>query len=247
MMAKLPFFSLIAFTVFISCSDTKQEEESIQTYNKAVIDPVVAKKGVPDSLIIKSILQPPASVRSLPGLPTDAPQTTGSAALPGTNNARLNPKHGMPGHRCDIAEGAPLDSKPLPTNTAPVQPALIQSQALPVTTAAPVTQKVATGMNPAHGQPNHRCDIAVGAPLNSKPVSANTLPAVTKTQVPAATSIQQPTQKTAPGMNPAHGQPGHRCDIAVGAPLNSKPTIPATAPAANPVNPEPAKADSTKR
>ena len=26
------------------------------------------------------------------------------------------------------------------------------------------------------------------------------------------------------GLNPAHGQPGHRCDIAVGAPLNSKPT-----------------------
>jgi hypothetical protein len=25
-------------------------------------------------------------------------------------------------------------------------------------------------------------------------------------------------------MNPSHGQPGHRCDIAVGAPLNSKPT-----------------------
>lgn len=25
------------------------------------------------------------------------------------------------------------------------------------------------------------------------------------------------------GLNPAHGQPGHRCDIAVGAPLNSAP------------------------
>jgi len=24
-------------------------------------------------------------------------------------------------------------------------------------------------------------------------------------------------------LNPAHGQPGHRCDIAVGAPLNSAP------------------------
>jgi len=55
MMAKFPFFSLIAVTVFISCSDTKQEEESIQTYNKAVIDPVVAKKEVPYSVIINSI------------------------------------------------------------------------------------------------------------------------------------------------------------------------------------------------
>lgn len=33
---------------------------------------------------------------------------------------------------------------------------------------------------------------------------------------------------TAPGMNPPHGQPGHNCSIAVGAPLNSaaKPTAP---------------------
>jgi len=34
-----------------------------------------------------------------------------------------------------------------------------------------------------------------------------------------------------PGMNPPHGEPGHRCDIAVGAPLNSKPATVTTAPA----------------
>ena len=34
-------------------------------------------------------------------------------------------------------------------------------------------------------------------------------------------SVNQP-QQTAPGMNPPHGQPNHRCDIPVGAPLNSK-------------------------
>lgn len=32
------------------------------------------------------------------------------------------------------------------------------------------SQKVAKGMNPPHGQPNHRCDIAVGQPL-SLPIS----------------------------------------------------------------------------
>jgi hypothetical protein len=244
MMIKFSFFALMAVTVFISCSDTKQEQESIQTYNNVVIDTVAAKKGVPDSLILKSILQPPASVRSLPGLPADAPQiTTSSSPLPGINNARLNPAHGQPGHRCDIAVGAPLDSKPLPTNTAPAQAPVAITQAGPATTVQPVVQKVAPGMNPPHGQPNHRCDIAVGAPLNSKPLSANTSPAVTKTQAPSAAIIQQPTQKVAPGMNPAHGQPGHRCDIAVGAPLNSKPTV----PSANPVNLEPTKADSTNK
>jgi hypothetical protein len=83
----------------------------------------------------------------------------------------------------------------------------------------------APGMNPPHGQPNHRCDIAVGAPLNSpvaaKPATANAQPQVTMKEVPNTT-------KTAPGMNPPHGEPGHRCDIAVGAPLNSKPAAPAT-------------------
>jgi hypothetical protein len=38
---------------------------------------------------------------------------------------------------------------------------------------------------------------------------------------------------TAPGMNPAHGQPGHRCDIPVGQPLNSQP---AATPASQNIN-----------
>lgn len=71
-------------------------------------------------------------------------------------------------------------------------------------------------MNPPHGEPGHRCDIAVGAPLNSKPAT-NTKSNIAST---VSTSTQQ---KTAPGMNPPHGEPGHRCDIPVGQPLNSKP------------------------
>jgi hypothetical protein len=86
------------------------------------------------------------------------------------------------------------------------------------TVAAPV--KVAKGMNPSHGQPGHRCDIPVGAPLNS-PIATGktTVPQVvsnTSVTVPSATAISTPK-----GMNPPHGQPGHRCDIPVGAPLNS--------------------------
>jgi hypothetical protein len=70
-------------------------------------------------------------------------------------------------------------------------------------------------MNPPHGQPGHRCDIAVGAPLNSKPTQPTATTATTN----------QAIQKVAPGMNPPHGEPGHRCDIAVGAPLDSKPVV----------------------
>lgn len=89
-------------------------------------------------------------------------------------------------------------------------------------------------MNPPHGQPGHRCEIAVGAPLNSKPA-----PAVTST--PATVTAQPAPQKTLPGMNPPHGEPGHRCDIAIGAPLNSKPPQ-----AAMPDIAAPPQKDSTK-
>ncbi|WP_318642388.1 hypothetical protein [Flavobacterium ardleyense] len=82
--------------------------------------------------------------------------------------------------------------------------------------------KVAAGMNPAHGQPGHRCDIQVGAPLNSPAGKPAPQPITTPVQqsMPAAPSIlNAPSGNTAVGMNPAHGQPGHKCDVAVGAPL----------------------------
>ena len=74
--------------------------------------------------------------------------------------------------------------------------------------------------NPAHGQPNHRCDIPVGAPLNSaaQGQATNTISAPVQPTMPI-TAVKQVTAK---GMNPPHGENNHRCDIAVGAPLNSK-------------------------
>ena len=124
---------------------------------------------------------------------------------------------------------------PMPSpNTGQQQIVMPQGQNIqkaPPTTTAP-------GMNPPHGQPGHRCDIAVGAPLNS-PKGVTQPAQVTPTSIKAPTNIAAPTT-TAPGMNPPHGQPGHRCEIAVGAPLNSQPatvtqsgtTTPAALPAA---------------
>lgn len=88
------------------------------------------------------------------------------------------------------------------------------------------TSAVAVGTNPAHGQPNHRCDIPVGAPLNSV---ANGTSIAQTTNMPVATTqtnVQTTAVKqvTAKGMNPPHGEKNHRCDIAVGAPLYSKST-----------------------
>jgi hypothetical protein len=88
------------------------------------------------------------------------------------------------------------------------------------------TAKTAKGMNPAHGLPNHRCDIPVGAPLSTPAGKQPAVqqPVVQQQPVQTVTSQPQPvvTQSpvvTAPGMNPPHGQPGHDCSIEVGKPL----------------------------
>jgi hypothetical protein len=100
-------------------------------------------------------------------------------------------------------------------------PAEAQGQAAPNTAAAGSGK-----LNPAHGQPGHRCDISVGAPLDQAPAAKGAAaPDKQPTQitVPTPTTAAPAAAAAAPGMNPAHGQPGHRCDISVGAPLDSKP------------------------
>ena len=46
-----------------------------------------------------------------------------------------------------------------------------------------------------------------------------------QTVTPAANRFISTPVKTAPGMNPPHGQPGHDCSIAVGSPLKSSPVV----------------------
>ncbi len=130
---------------------------------------------------------PVTGSEAIQSLPAVQPATTDSVvSLPGksaTETTMLNPPHGQPNHRCDIAVGAPLNTpvgaKPVnpsqpsmlklqqPTQTAPVQtlPQNTAVKTIPQTTPS----QTAAGLNPPHGQPNHRCDIAVGAPLNSPP------------------------------------------------------------------------------
>lgn len=140
---------------------------------------------------------------------------------------------------------------PAPGNTAPVFTVPVNQTQTPVQIQpAQPSQPASVQLNPAHGQPGHRCDINVGAPLDSKPTQPNVNPAPTITTTPPVnTPVQNVAQKTLPGMNPPHGEPGHRCDISVGAPLNSKST-PITNPVvtndAPPVKPAAVPADSSK-
>ena len=107
---------------------------------------------------------------------TSAPENTTVASNTASDKPALNPPHGQPYHRCDIAVGAPIDS-PAPVqnaapqvaqpqsapnagfNTNPISPSL----APPVSSTADIGPKPA--LNPPHGQPHHRCDLQVGAPL----------------------------------------------------------------------------------
>jgi hypothetical protein len=215
-MKYIPYLSvMVALSTIVACGHGKPADETTTT-------------GTPSTLVPSSSTTQPQTTpvnlnsNTLPATPAIATPTTATTA-------GLNPPHGQPGHRCEIAVGAPL-------NTAPAQPTSPAIQTTPTTPvnistsqpAQPVINTAATapGMNPAHGQPGHRCDIAVGAPLNSKPAqqpATNTTTPVNLTTEQAAKPVA--STKVAPGMNPAHGEPGHRCDIAVGAPLDSKPTV----------------------
>lgn len=184
----------------------------------------------------------PFTQQGTPALQTQSAQETAPAQhnLFHENNtvgvpsvvAGVNPAHGLPNHRCDIPVGAPLNS-PVNGTATTQQPNQVQMQpqVQTITQSAPAKIITPKGMNPPHGQPNHRCDIPVGAPLNSKPATTTVTTPATPTSgevsknitvqppVPALLSTSSANTETAEGMNPPHGQAGHRCDIAVGAPL----------------------------
>jgi len=156
---------------------------------------------------------------STPTAPANIPSArpNNSPTAPIITSGRMNPSHGQPGHRCDIAVGAPLPASAAPIlNTAPITAPVVNSQANATTATQPQSvASVAKGLNPPHGQPGHRCDIPVGQPLSSAPAVVST--SVNK---PVA---EAPDTLFAKGLNPAHGKFGHRCDIAVGQPLASIP------------------------
>lgn len=132
---------------------------------------------------------------------------------------------------------AKKESKAAPL--APVQqplPVLPTADPAPQVSAAPAAAP-ATGqapeLNPPHGQPFHRCDIAVGSPLSGAPAAkpaaisqsgAPTIQNVGPVNNPPVIQPGAPTAANAgtspPKLNPPHGQPFHRCEIPVGSPLN---------------------------
>ncbi len=72
-------------------------------------------------------------------------------------------------------------------------------------------------VNPPHGEPGHRCEIPVGAPLDEAPAQPAIQPEI-NIQSPVAPASAMPASGSA-RLNPPHGEPGHDCAVPVGSPL----------------------------
>lgn len=185
----------------------------------------------PGTMITKPVSIPVVTPTTTPGNSVPAGNMVSAAAT-----TKLNPEHGKPGHRCDIAVGAPLNGPAQNTNATLANPPVI-NPSLQTTTptlqnkinpaVVPTSIAVTPGINPAHGQPGHRCDVAVGAtmPKTAAPTTktATSGSPVVPPILQNSPILPQSAPTVASGLNPAHGQPGHRCDIEVGKPLSSAP------------------------
>lgn len=121
-----------------------------------------------------------------------------------------------------LKQTAPAATPPSPSSVSVPIPGTVDSSGKQKT--------VDIALNPEHGQPGHRCEIPVGAPLNSKPEdfqnngATQSQPAAT---LPAGSPRIEATIPAGGGsstvkLNPAHGQPGHDCAVPVGQPLPNK-------------------------
>ncbi|WZL90424.1 hypothetical protein VS868_06630 [Salinimicrobium sp. 3283s] len=89
------------------------------------------------------------------------PQQTAETSTQAANSeeVKVNPAHGLPGHRCDLPVGAPLTANSAGTTSPAV------SSPAPSTSVSPVRVDQTPQVNPPHGEPGHDCTIPVGAPL----------------------------------------------------------------------------------
>ena len=222
-MKNIYIFSFIIFLVITAgCGNASVREKEISS--NSVVTASQQINGVVDPAINPVELLDSFASHSTPSNTINPPVAPDISSAAG-----LNPAHGQPGHRCEIPVGASMNSKPaIPVSNSTVQS--VPGTTSPVNNLSTVSKPVTTGINPEHGKPGHRCDIAVGAALNSKPTTT-----VTNTNSPSTATSAQPLVKpssssatVATGLNPEHGKPGHRCDIAVGAALNSKPATTVT-------------------
>lgn len=219
----LPAFLLLSIA---SCNNEQPDKDAAVITQNA---PVMSADTAGSSLTANSNTNPPADLSKITAQPIPVSEqiSTGSLskALPVQNNsdiktvAGLNPAHGQPGHRCDISVGAPLNSPA----TKPQAPAATMSQPVMIPQQTSAANGTA-GANPPHGQPGHKCDVGANANLSTggtKTIAptAPVLQGVPVMQQNAGSNSATLSSGSNAKLNPAHGQPGHDCKVAVGQPL----------------------------
>lgn len=155
---------IITATTFLLSCDTKKKTTQENAAGVIV-----------DSTAI--IVDSPATTSNTNNISETVPANAVASNADQPGKPALNPAHGEPFHRCDIAVGAPIDSAPAPTPAPQVAPSTMSQNNTgfntnpisPSASVAPAQASQPTGpkpaLNPAHGQPWHKCELQVGAPL----------------------------------------------------------------------------------
>lgn len=92
---------------------------------------------------------------------SSTPIESEAAAKTTDSEVKVNPAHGLPGHRCDLPVGAPLNGTASTPQTNTTQQ--VQSSS----TVSPIRVDQTPKVNPPHGEPGHDCAKPVGATLEN--------------------------------------------------------------------------------
>jgi hypothetical protein len=249
MLQKNHLVSLVCIFILSACASEKKETETVSTDGPNVIIDSTGFKNTNGTNKMPLNANQPAVNQTLVSSQQQATTSTQQSVQLTSEQMQQIQQQALQAQQKQQIQQVQTAQQPQQIQTIQ-QPAHPQFSAAEFAKMQNDAKKRGVELNPAHGQPGHRCDIYVGQPLDSKPVESlkpqtNTLAtAATATTTPQIVTAAPQPVKTELGMNPPHGQSGHRCDIAVGAPLNSKPVTPplqaVPAPATN------SKTDSAK-
>ncbi len=89
--------------------------------------------------------------------PQNTEETTTTSEA--NEEVKVNPAHGLPGHRCDLPVGAPLNGTASSSSTT--------TNEATSTTISPIRMDQSPKINPPHGEPGHDCAVPVGQPLDN--------------------------------------------------------------------------------
>lgn len=117
--------------------------------------------------------------------PIKSPESSEASAMPAANPLNAGPR---------VTSDPTADSAMNQVPSSPKWPLMKMPPLVPSNTGPQkVTTPTALGMNPPHGQPNHRCDISVGTPLNSPAPKSDKSKTEAVKQAPKPTSpVQKP-------------------------------------------------------